>query len=162
SAEAFVPRLNKGLTVRLDKMDFVTRIRTSRSQDKAGLEPEEESNGGLCKVSNLVRIESAQTEVRDFVQQASVFRSHAEFVRHVEIDATAVHECRFRLTVRSTHDDLIRRVKYQRARAGQSIRADLCDFGRNVSDKRSRQLVKVGLKRGLAERPRVVICVSCI
>src|SRR5437667_9880503 len=86
------------MLLKVTTASFLARCRVGRQREaEEWLESDKESDGGLCEVGNLVEVQAARREIRNLVDQPSIFRADAEVMRHIEIDAAAVHERRLRL-----------------------------------------------------------------
>src|SRR5262245_28607375 len=111
------------------------------------LESDKESDRRLCKVSELVDIQSVETKVGDLVYQAAILGAHTKLLSNVEIGAATIHESAARLSFRSSHNELLSRIEDQCPAAAQHVWPNASQVNRNARNQGACHFVKIRLQR---------------
>ena len=126
---------------------FLVRPAGTLKGEKGELESEEETQGRLCQVGELVEIEPVDIEVGDLVHKAAIFRAHTKVARDVEVGSAAVNEGSARLSFGAAHDKLLSRIENQCSTAAERVRAEVAHVNREMHDQRASHFVKIRLQR---------------
>lgn len=113
----------------------------------SGLEPINDTGGGLGSVRGRAGIQALYPEIWARVYQTAVFSTQGEVLGESKVSAAAVNEGGFRLIVGAGDESpsVVGGIKYDRAAPGQKVRFQAGNLARNSHDERRRSLMYVRL-----------------
>src|SRR5262245_5127241 len=109
-----------------------------------------------------VHRQCCNTKVRHFNEHPTVFPSHANVARHINVHASTVKECAFRLRLGAKNRavEIGSGIESESPGASKSVRTHSGDFDWQAQKKGSGHLVNVGLDSRSAKGSAVCLCVA--